>query len=116
MIDITKINVEKIKEYLINNPEYFCDETKVKSINDILFFKTRNAKNIVFHDEYLLCDVYAGEIWICKLLKKAKYNKTRDKKFDIEPICFVTNTKDENGKLYFKRWNGCWKIPELMEV
>lgn len=106
-------DIDKIKTFLLQHPEYFCDENKVTSINDVLFFKQRNSKNIIFHNECFICDIYSNELWIVKLLEKRVYDKKRKGWLDVKAIEKVCNIRDENGKCIFYRFNGYWKIPEI---
>ena len=106
-------NVNKIKEFLLENPNYFNDETKVTSIHDVTCFKISNLINIMFIDDHFICDIYAGELWIVKVLKSKKYDLFRKDKLEVKAVVKIMNTKDENGTCFFSRFNGYWLIPEL---
>ena len=106
-------NTKKIKEFLTKNPDYFCNENSANTIQDVITFKMQNVKNIVFIDDYFLCDIYENEIWICKNLKTKKYDSIRGKKIIAEATQKVMNTRDKDGKSLFNRFNGYWTIPDI---
>ena len=114
MIEEQEYDVEKIKEYLLKNPDYFREETKADAIDDVMHFKTRKPNHIIFYGEYFLCDIYAGEMWIVRLLEKKKYNRKRKTWLRIEAVGKVIDCFDENGKRRFSRFNGYWIIPDLV--
>jgi hypothetical protein len=106
-------NVNKIKSFLLENPDYFNDETQATSIHDILHFKVSTPKNIMFINDYFICDIYSGELWIVQVLKSKKYDPIRKKKLEVKAVVKIMSTKDENGTCFFSRFNGYWLIPEL---
>lgn len=106
-------NISKIKKFLLSNPNYFCEDTDAITINEVIFFKMRNPKNIIFHEECMICDIYAHELWIVRVLKKKKMDKIRGKKLDIEALGKICDVYDKNGKAIFYRFNGYWKIPDV---
>jgi len=106
-----KYDLEGMKNFLVLHPDYFCDENEVHDIGDIIFFKIRESKNMVFYGEYFICDIYGNELWIVELLEKPLFNKKRQQKLRIKPIAKIL----EDCQQHFHRFNGYWKIPEGFE-
>lgn len=105
-----KIELCRIGQYLADNPNHFCEENSVDTIEEIIKFKMKKAQNIAHIGDHFLCDIYANEIWVVELLKKPTYNSIRKQKLSISPIKLIIDNCNER----FPRFNGYWKIPDLI--
>lgn len=104
--------IKDLHDYLLVNPEYFCSENAVSEISEVMYLKLRNPKNLVFFGEYLLCDIYSNEMWLCEVLGKKIYVSRRLREMSIKPLYFITDNKDN----FFHTFNGCWSVPDIDEL
>lgn len=99
-IDLSPKGVQAMRQFLIDNPHYFCDE--------VVKMKIKEPHPIIFMDEYFLC-----EIWVVGLLKKKQWDSRRQKKSRKKAIVKVVDCVNDKGNCIFPRFNGCWAIPDM---
>ena len=102
----------QIADYLFENPDYFCNKNSVDVIGEVQHFKLRSPNYIIFENEFLMCDFYCNEMWVCCYISKKRYDKIRKDWFNLKPILKIT--VDCSGK--FPCFNGYWKIPEVPDL
>lgn len=85
--------------------EYFIPDRDATTIHDVVFFRQRNPKNIIHVGDVFLCDIFAGEMWLCELLETPVRIKERHQKLPIRPIEMIVG-RDVLDR--FRRWNGTW--------
>lgn len=117
MREIIKFNGDAagLKEFLIAQSKtgcYFNEQSSCHTISDVIYFRMRAEKNIMFIGDQFLCDIYGNEMWVVELMAKKEYDKIRRMKMELKPIALI----DPECQKYYHTFNRYWLIPDQFVI
>ena len=89
-----KINKKQVEEFLLKNPNFFCETPKILSVLNFPSSKKDKTKNVVSFKDWIISNLKSQKE---EIIENAKHNYFTQQKIHNAVIKIIEKKKEENS-------------------